>query len=440
MSKRKLAAIAAAAVMACGMCFSGAYAVSTPFNNTALEASAYSRNTEGFVTRMYDVVLGRKPDAAGLKSWTSQLNSGKKTAADIVDGFFFSDEYKGKKKSADNMVTDCYKAMLDRSPDAKGKADWKRRLDIGMTIQAVCKGFVGSNEFKGLCSTYGIKPGTITPRLAKDDNYERTYFVYRLYKNCLGRNPDGAGLENWCRSIKCGLTGAKAAQGFVFSSEYMNKLNAKTGDDYTHSYVDMLYRTILGRSPDENGLKSWTLQMFSKSPESIFNGFIFSNEFKGQCAKAGISVGTKIAVPEDMSLEGFPEKIVACINKERSAKGLSEIRLDNALSQATQQYADELEAGHDTSTFCVSAHLRDVGIIDYSGLFDYSCPYTMRIVSTLYNSGSKYVYLSPDTVVKTLMAYDDDKKAMFNPAFRRVGIAHYNCDDNDVRWCLFYLE
>ena len=64
----------------------------------------------------------------------------------------------------------------------------------------------------------------------------------------------------------------------------------------------------------------------------------------------------------------------------------------------------------------------------------------MRIVSTLYNSGSKYVYLSPDTVVKTLMAYDDDKKAMFNPAFRRVGIAHYNCDNNDVRWCLFYLE
>jgi len=402
-------------------------------------ASAYDKNTAGFVTRMYDVVLGRKPDTKGLNNWVSQLNSGKKTAADIIDGFFFSDEYKGKKKSADNMITDCYKAMLDRSPDTKGRSDWRKRLDIGMTIQAVCKGFVGSNEFKGLCRTYGIKPGNITPRLAKDDNYERTYFVYRLYKNCLGRNPDGAGLENWCRNIKGGLTGAKAAQGFVFSSEYMNKLNAKTNDDYAYSYVEMLYRTLLGRAPDENGRENWRNQVYIKPLEIIFNGFLFSNEFKGQCAKAGISVGEQLADPsKNISLEGFPEKIVALINKERTSRGLSEVRLDSALSQATKEFADELEAGNDTSTFCVSAHLRGVGIDHYSE-FDFGCPYTVRLLFDMNKSGSKYVYVSPDIVVKTLMAYDRYQKAMLDPAVDRVGIAYYNCEDNDIRWCFFFI-
>ena len=51
------------------------------------------------------------------------------------------------------MITDCYKAMLDRAPDSAGMANWKKRMDIGMSVQAVCKGFVGSSEFRALCSS-----------------------------------------------------------------------------------------------------------------------------------------------------------------------------------------------------------------------------------------------------------------------------------------------
>ncbi len=40
--------------------------------------------TRGFVTRMYQVVLGREPDEAGLNDWVSQLESGKAKAAEMV--------------------------------------------------------------------------------------------------------------------------------------------------------------------------------------------------------------------------------------------------------------------------------------------------------------------------------------------------------------------
>ena len=253
------------------------------------EEVVYPKTTEGFVTRMYNVALNRKPDAAGLKNWVTKLNNHTATAADIINGFFFSNEYQKKNRTANQMIEDCYKAMLDRSPDASGRANWKNRLSVGMSIQAICKGFVGSSEFKGLCDYYKITPGSITPKYARDENYERTYFIYRLYKNCLGRNPSASEVENWCKQIKAGKTGSSIAYGFIFSKEYKGKNVSNS------AFVDMLYRTILGRNGDSSGVKSWTAKLNAKATrESVFNGFLFSTEFKNQCDKAGIKVGSKV--------------------------------------------------------------------------------------------------------------------------------------------------
>ena len=275
-------------MMAIPPVYSGTSGSFAPLRFTAVEASAetvYAKNTEGFVTRMYNVVLGRNPDATGLKNWTTKLTEHTATASDIIYGFFCSDEYKGKKKSNEEIVTDCYNAMLDRDPDAAGKENWVKRLNVGMTTMAVCKGFVGSNEFKGLCSSYGIDPGTISLSYARDENYERTYFVYRLYANCLGRTPDITGLENWCKNLKNGTTGTQIAKGFIFSDEYKGK------NVSNEEFVTMLYNTILGRTPDSSGLSSWTNQLnIGKSREYVTNGFLFSSEFKGQCSTAGINL------------------------------------------------------------------------------------------------------------------------------------------------------
>ena len=277
----------------------------------------YPKNTRGFVTRMYNVALNREPDTAGLNNWVTKLNNHTATAADIINGFFFSDEYKGKNKSSEEMVIDCYKAMLDRSPDSTGKANWKKRLDVGMSIQAICNGFVGSSEFKSLCDSYGIKPGSINLRYAKDESYDRTYFIYRLYANCLGRTPDGTGLENWAKSLKNGKTGSSIAEGFIFSKEYKNK--HVTNSDF----VDMMYRTILGRNGDSNGINSWTSKLnYSNTREFVFNGFLFSTEFKNQCEKAGIKVGNKIATKDDTTAWKYNIAVLKEINNKRTSLGL----------------------------------------------------------------------------------------------------------------------
>ena len=191
---------------------------------TGAVSSSSDSGTKGFVTRMYQVVLGREPDPNGLETWIYQLESGRLGAADLVSRFFNSPEYQGKNKSSEAVVVDCYNAMLGRDPDPSGLEHWKAMLDIGMTSDKVCAGFLNSNEFLGLATSYGIRRGTIDLKYYRDLNYDRTAFVYRLYQDCLSRTPDISGLEHWCRMLSLGSDGTSVASGFVFSTEYKNRL------------------------------------------------------------------------------------------------------------------------------------------------------------------------------------------------------------------------
>lgn len=297
MNNKKFTAFAAAALMAvCAVSPNASFVPSSVSVNSveAYASESYTKNTEGFVKRMYNIVLGRDADPTGLRDWTNKLNKHTITAADLVYGFFWSNEYRNSNKSNSDIVDDCYMALLDRSADSAGKTNWTKHLDVGMTHLSICAGFVGSSEFKQLCLDYGINAGTISPKYARDENYERTAFVYRLYKNCLGRNPDTEGLENWCRSINNGYTGSKLAEGFIFSNEYKAKKASNS------EFLDMLYNTILGRGPDAPGKESWLKRLASgNSREYVTNGFLYSTEFRNQCSTAGITLGGKIWAPED---------------------------------------------------------------------------------------------------------------------------------------------
>ena len=282
----------------------------------AVTSTSADSGTKGFVTRMYQVVLGREPDPNGLETWIYQLESGRLGAADLVSRFFNSPEYQGKNKSSEAVVVDCYNAMLGRNPDPSGLEHWKAMLDIGMTSDKVCAGFLNSNEFLGLANSYGIKRGTIDLKYYRDLNYDRTAFVYRLYQDCLSRTPDLAGLEHWCQVLSLGSEGTSVARGFVFSTEYKNRLASNS------EYVDMLYRTILGREADAAGKANWTnLLNFTSTREKVLNGFMFSPEFSAKCTKAGINVGKKIDEPDNTRAWQANILILSLVNAERSKVG-----------------------------------------------------------------------------------------------------------------------
>lgn len=284
---------------------------------TSSAAPAPDQTAQEFVERMYREVLNRESDPEGLQNWTNALLSGDSKASDIVLGFFGSDEYKNKKKSNEELVTDFYGAMLGREPDAAGYTDWKEKMDAGMTYYTLAAGFVGSTEFQNLCNQYQIQTGSVTSPFHRDDNYERTAFVGRLYNDCLGRNYDTQGLEDWCAAADNGSSAAGIAGGFVFSEEYKNK---HTEND---AYVEMLYHTFLGRSSDKAGKADWTDQLnYSHTRESVFNGFLFSPEFAEKSAKAGLAVGDAIVIPDNTPEWQYNVEVLRLCNEARAANGV----------------------------------------------------------------------------------------------------------------------
>ena len=66
------------------------------FINSVEFINNYGANisNEQFVTNLYENVLGRSPDLAGLNYWSQQLNNGIESRNDVLIGFSESAENK----------------------------------------------------------------------------------------------------------------------------------------------------------------------------------------------------------------------------------------------------------------------------------------------------------------------------------------------------------
>ena len=119
--------------------------------------NAHFDGVEGFVTRLYQVALGRTPDASGYKLWVNGLKSGEYTPEFVAYGFIFSREFTNKNLSNADFLTIMYNTFMDRDPDANGYAMWLNGLNSGeFTREFVFNGFVYSKEFTDICARYGL--------------------------------------------------------------------------------------------------------------------------------------------------------------------------------------------------------------------------------------------------------------------------------------------
>ena len=118
-------------------------------------------NTAAFVTRFYKQCLGRGADATGLNNWVASLQSGAKTGCDVAYGFVFSPEFQNRNVTDDEYINIMYHAFFNRDADAKGYDTWATYLAAGFTRHYVLAGFVNSQEFKNLCASYKINPGSL---------------------------------------------------------------------------------------------------------------------------------------------------------------------------------------------------------------------------------------------------------------------------------------
>ncbi len=234
--------------------------------------SSYSLPQAQQVWRLYQTMLDRAPDTAGLAEWTSRLAQGNTTLAGVAQGFVASNEFRATYGALNDQefVTLLYRNVLDREPDSGGLANWVGSLTAGMSRASVALGFSESRELV----TGTLSAATSFVQSRTDAGW--TDDVYRLYRATLDREPDPTGFNNWVNNLSGGTTLSTAVTGFTNSTEFKNTY----GNLDDRAFVTLLYSNVLNRAPDAGGLTNW-LGMLSNgmSRSDVVLGFAQSREF-----------------------------------------------------------------------------------------------------------------------------------------------------------------
>ncbi|MGI6152361.1 MAG: DUF4214 domain-containing protein [Christensenellaceae bacterium] len=162
-------------------------------------------------------------------------------------------------------------------------------------------------------------------------------FVARLYTLVLNRQPDTAGLNGWVDQLMTGqISGADAAYGFFFSDEMMKRKLSNA------DYVEVLYKTLMGRNADAGGKSAWLAAMGrGENREQIFAGFVNSEEFEDICAAAGIDRGSFTPnenAKDKYQVQDFVNRLYSlCLGRSADGGGLN-------------GWTDQLMSGANTGT------------------------------------------------------------------------------------------
>ncbi len=128
------------------------------------------------VSGYYHDILGRSPDGAGSESWTKDICTHKRTAAQVAAFFYGLPEYyNAHGGTPESFVDAVYPAIMGRTPDAGGRAFW-----AAMVRQ---------------------KGSTTVAAILYQQQEPREYRVTGQYKYLLGRSPDAGGRVYWANRL-----------------------------------------------------------------------------------------------------------------------------------------------------------------------------------------------------------------------------------------------
>lgn len=238
--------------------------------------SAISTND---VTAIYESVLFRQPDSAGLAFWSDELDSGQLTAPQMIADFVASAEA----TSIVDPLVELYVGLFDRTPDIPGLQTWVSQADTGVSMSKIVQYFVMSQEFD---TDYGTN--TLS---------DPTGFVEALYQNFFARAADPGGLANWVAFLDATPTVAGEAAvilDFIHSTEFQNDLGGSVATWLSNAAADALADT----SATSVGTASYASSLNGGDDDG--GGSVFIDGLDSSPTPIGLPVG----LPAIVNLQG----------------------------------------------------------------------------------------------------------------------------------------
>ncbi len=242
------------------------------------------------VMRLYLGMLGRLPDREGAEYWINELDTGG-SLGELAAGFATSDEFESLVASLGGgdaeRVEALYRNVLEREPDAEGRAYWLEALAsdrLGMADLVLS--FTESAEYREASSDlvqggkwllWDVNLADLPVTALGLDEGSFADDIVRLYTGLLGRQPDEDGFAYWLEAVSEGAPLETLGASFAQSEEFLDGTEEPTVDEL----LDALYASVLGREPDEGGKLYWQQQVDQRllDHEDLVLAFTQSEEY-----------------------------------------------------------------------------------------------------------------------------------------------------------------
>jgi hypothetical protein len=204
---------------------------------------------QGWVSYLYQKVLGRSPSGGEATGWINALNSGRMNRVQVASSFFLSHEYTTK------LITHYYSVYKPGGisvvpPGALEAAGWDLR-------RGRSEEYVLTNILEGNGDYVGTQ--------------QEGSWVRAVYKEVLGRYPSPSEVAYWLQQMEGGTTYASIAEAIVRSGEYNTDL------------VLGYYQSLLGRTPSSGEITTWVSDLNNGVPRTaVINAIVQSDEFFGK--------------------------------------------------------------------------------------------------------------------------------------------------------------
>jgi TorA maturation chaperone TorD len=173
------------------------------------------RNTEAdrIIGRAYEDVLGRAPDAGGLRDYRIKMIDQGWTEQDVREDLRKSPEHNStqvQQQAADRIIRRAYQELLGREPDPNGLWHYRSQVtDNGWDEQDVRRAIMKSPEY--------LQKNPLSEEAAEQ-------IVRRAYLATLGRDVDAAGMQAYkIRVLRDHWSEADVARALRNSDEYRNR-------------------------------------------------------------------------------------------------------------------------------------------------------------------------------------------------------------------------
>ncbi len=267
---------------------------------------------EGFIKRLYLLVLGRDADSGGVAYWKKEIEEGRKSFQKVALDFFGSEEFKSMKKSDEEFVDTAYFAFFSRYPDKNGKEYWVQELQKGKSRLEVVKGFSASKEFQDLIASFSNKP-PIVYDISLSSDLSTPYLNAELLAN----DPDGDTISYILKSPYNGEEGSGYEYAFVepntnklhikLRNEGVNKVSLEyvASDSKEFSNTAHVTVSIESSSDHSQGYKDDKVDEYANTKLAYFDGSLYgSYDKEGQNLPSSIDLSSNMPSPGNQGNQG----------------------------------------------------------------------------------------------------------------------------------------